>query len=88
MRKGWTVRKKQARLERRIEFDDYEQTRQFLEQAAELSEKVGYYPDMSFGRTYVSVTIYPQDDEEQISTELFNFASEMDKLVDGAKVIN
>lgn len=87
MTKSWIERKKPARLEKRIEFNDYEQTREFLEQAAELAEKEGYYPDMSFGRTYVSVTLYPQDEAQQINGTLVNYANEMDKLVDAARSI-
>ncbi len=41
----------------RFEFENYVQTRYFLEQMANLSERMKYYPDMSFGKTYVNITI-------------------------------
>ena len=87
MTKNWTERKRPARLERRIEFDDYEQTREFLEQAADLSEKNEYYPDLSFGRTYVSITLYPQSEKDQIDSLVTNYAKEMDELVSAARAI-
>ena len=60
----WTLRKRPERLERRIEFADYEQTREFLEQLNSLSEQQSRYPDISFGRTYVNLTIAPESGEE------------------------
>lgn len=77
----WKLRKRPARLERRIEFADYEQTREFLERAAELAEREGYYPDMSFGRTHVNLTLQPQDDAEQIGEPLMRYAREVDALL-------
>ena len=59
MDQPWTLRKRPERLERRIEFADYEQTRDFLEQLNSLSEQQSRYPDISFGRTYVNLTIAP-----------------------------
>ena len=41
----------------RFEFGDYAQTRCFLDEMAVLSKRLGFYPDMSFGKTYVNVTI-------------------------------
>jgi len=87
MTKNWTERKRPNRLERRVEFDDYEQTREFLEQAADLSEKEGFYPDMSFGRTYVSMTLYPQVEEEKIDGSVIDYANQMDNLIEAARTI-
>jgi pterin-4a-carbinolamine dehydratase len=86
MSKFWSERKKPARLERRIEFDDYEQTREFLERAADLAEREGHYPDMSFGRTYVSITLYPHDEAEAVNPELVRYADEVDELARAARL--
>lgn len=56
---GWTEQARPPSLFRRFTFDDYGSLRRFLDQAAALSEAEGLYPDMSFGRTYVNVTVRP-----------------------------
>ncbi len=81
MSSKWLVRKKPARLERRIDFSDYEQTREFLDQAADLAESEDYYPDMSFGRTHVSITIHLENDEDEVSEDMWRYAHLIDKLV-------
>ena len=63
MNQPWTQRTRPDRLERRIEFDDYESTRSFLEQLNALAESEGRFPDISFGRTYVNLTLRPDDDQ-------------------------
>lgn len=54
----WKKKSSPERLERRFEFADYEQTRAFLDRAADLSKSTEIYPDMGFGRTYVNMTLY------------------------------
>jgi 4a-hydroxytetrahydrobiopterin dehydratase len=63
MNQPWTQRTRPDRLERRIEFDDYESTRSFLERLNALAESEGRFPDISFGRTYVNLTLRPDDDQ-------------------------
>ncbi len=78
----WKMRKRPARLERRINFSDYEQTREFLEKAAELAEREGYFPDMSFSRTHVSITLHAQEEGgEEVSEDILRYARQMDALV-------
>ncbi len=86
MSSNWFVRKKPARLERRVEFSDYEQTREFLEKAADLSESEDYYPDMSFGRTHVSITLHSKEDENEIGEDMLRYANLMDELVPAARM--
>ncbi len=76
----WQERKRPVRLERRYEFSSYSELRDFLDQAAELSEAKDYYPDMGFGKNYVNVTIHLEDGSEEISPEQRQFADELDKL--------
>jgi pterin-4a-carbinolamine dehydratase len=76
----WQERKRPVRLERRYEFSSYSDLRDFLDDAAELSEARGYYPDMGFGKDYVNVTIHLEDGNEEISPEQRQFAEELDKL--------
>jgi 4a-hydroxytetrahydrobiopterin dehydratase len=81
MDQPWTQRQRPDRLERRIEFEDYERTRLFLERLRELSEREGRYPDISFGRTYVNLTIRPQAEEGPVGAEEQAFAATIDDLL-------
>lgn len=76
----WQERKRPARLERRYEFPSYSELRDFLDDAAELSESKGYYPDMGFGKDYVNVTIHLEEGKDNITSEQRQFASELDSL--------
>ena len=80
MTKLWHQRSKPARLERRYEFEDYETLRSFLDQAANLSEKQGLYPDMGFGSDYVNITIHADVDNDITTREQF-FADQLDALL-------
>jgi pterin-4a-carbinolamine dehydratase len=55
---GWTEVERPPSLYRRFEFAAYSQTRAFLDRLADLSEETGLYPDLSFTRTFVNVTVY------------------------------
>lgn len=76
----WHERKRPVRLERRYNFDDYDSLRDFLDDAADLSEEMSYYPDMGFGKDYVNITIHLEEDAEGISDEQREFAARLDKL--------
>lgn len=80
---GWRQRKRPSRLERRLEFDDYEALRDFLDQVADLSEETGVYPNQSFGRTYVNLTLFAEDDGDEISAAAQAFAERVDACVTG-----
>lgn len=79
---AWTPRQRPPRLERRYEFADYEATRGFLDRAAELSERAGIFPDLSFGRTYVNATLHAADGASEVEAPLHRFAAAMDALLD------
>ena len=80
MNQPWTQRTRPDRLERRIEFDDYESTRSFLERLNALAESEGRFPDISFGRTYVNLTLRP-DDEQLVGEVEQAFAAAIDALL-------
>ncbi|MCX5960888.1 MAG: 4a-hydroxytetrahydrobiopterin dehydratase [Cyanobacteria bacterium] len=80
MNQPWTQRTRPDRLERRIEFDDYESTRSFLERLNALSESEGRFPDISFGRTYVNLTLRP-DEEQPVGEVDQAFAAAIDALL-------
>ena len=78
----WNKRSRPERLERRFEFPTYEMTRDFLDRLGELCESRKRFPDISFGKNYVNLTLQPDSDENDAElTELDkNFASKVDDL--------
>ena len=80
----WDERNRPTRLERRFEFEDYEATRDFLDNLGDLSESKKIFPDISFGTTYVNITLRPESEEKgaQITEVEYEFASEIDGLFD------
>lgn len=78
---GWQQRQRPPRLERRVDFEDYEQTRTFLEAVAELSEATDLYPDISFGRTYVNLSIQAEADATEITAEQNDLARRIEALI-------
>lgn len=76
----WQVRKQPARLEGRLEFPDYTATRDFLDRLSELSEREGRYPNLSFGRTYVNITLDSGDEGEEVGEATWRIARLIDAL--------
>jgi len=77
----WQERKRPVCLERRYEFDSYVATRDFLDRLGEHSEATQRFPDISFGRTYVNITLRPDADDAPISEADRSFAAEIDGLL-------
>ncbi len=78
----WQERNRPVRLERRYEFQDYSTLRDFLDKAAELSEREGFYPDMGFGRDYVNITIHLNEGDDALGESQHRFAQQLDMLAD------
>ncbi len=59
-------------------------TRDFLDRLGDLCENRERFPDISFGKNYVNLTLKPDsEDKDAQLTELDNsFASEIDNLSD------
>ena len=49
----WKERERPPRLEKRYEFENYEALRVFLDDAANLSEEKGLFPDIGFPKTNI-----------------------------------
>jgi len=81
MEQPWTQRPRPDRLERRIEFSDYEATRVFLERLNTLSEQQSRFPDISFGRTYVNITLRSEEEDGTIGEVDQAFAVAIDGLL-------
>jgi 4a-hydroxytetrahydrobiopterin dehydratase len=80
----WNPRPKPDRvewLERRIEFEDYASNRAFLDRLNDFCEAQGRYPDISFGRKYVNITLRPEGEPAAIGEADHAFAAAIDGLV-------
>ena len=75
---GWQVQAKPPVMTRRFDFPDYAVTRAFLDGLAKLSEKSGYYPDLNFAKTHVSVTLAARD--TALGADEYDFAGRVDAL--------
>ena len=80
---GWRQKKRPECLEKRFEFDSYEQTRDFLDALGDFCENVNRFPDISFGKTYANITIRPLENDEkgEISKVDHDFATQIDLLI-------
>ena len=78
----WRERSRPVCLEKRFEFQTYEDLRGFLERLGQHSEKFNRYPDISFGKTYANITLRPESEEEnsQLTDKDHNFALQIDSL--------
>lgn len=82
----WSERKRPPRLERRIEFPNYDATREFLDFTADLSEREDCYPDMNFGSKHVSMTIHIEDEEAGLTDQQKAFVEQVNGYAPGDKV--
>ena len=80
MSSEWRERKRPLCLEKRYEFGGYSILRDFLDQAAELSEREEFFPDMGFGRDYVNVTIHADEESASLTDKQRRFAEMLDTL--------
>ena len=77
---GWKECKCPPRMERRYQFEDYDALRDFLDAAAEASEKCDFFPDMAFGRSHLNVTIHPDEGSDILSELQREFADTLDAI--------
>ena len=82
---NWEQRNRPFRLEKRFEFETYELTRAFLDRLGRHSEAENRFPDISFGKTYVNITIRPEDeaDSAELTEKDYQFAGEIDEILEG-----
>ena len=80
----WKERKRPICLERRFEFATYEDTRDFLDSLSDLSEATGLFPDISFGKTYVNITLRPEieGDDQKLTDQDYLFSRKVNEIFD------
>ena len=77
----WNLRESPSRIERRFEFKEYSKTSQFIGNIEKLCKEKNIYPNISFGKNFVSVTIFL--DGKQISDFEKNFSHQIDRFFQG-----
>lgn len=68
----------------RFDFGSYAETRHFLDQMADLSKREDCYLNMSFGKTYVNVSI-DAEDQAALSKRNSSLTGEMEALAAACK---
>ena len=74
----WNQKKSPLRIEKRFEFEEYQKISIFLEKINKLCKEKNIYPNISFGKNFVSVSIFLDSeeipsDEKEFSIKLDNF---------------
>ncbi|AGA91648.1 pterin-4a-carbinolamine dehydratase [Thioflavicoccus mobilis 8321] len=80
MSQQWQERVRPARLERRYQFASYGALRDFLDRAAEVSEREGLYPDIGFGRDYVNMTIHADEGSGTLDERQRRLAERLEEI--------
>ena len=72
----WNQRESPSRIEKRIEFEEYQKISIFLKKIDELCKEKKIYPNISFGKNFVSVSIFL--DSEKIPSNEKEFSMRLD----------
>jgi len=54
----WNQRESPLRIEKRFEFEEYQKISKFMKKIDELCKEKNIYPNISFGKNFVSITIF------------------------------
>ena len=74
----WNERESPLRIEKRFEFDNYSKISKFIEKIEKLCKEKDIYPNISFGKNFVSFSIFL--DTKEISIKEKNFSKDIDKF--------
>ena len=74
----WNKRESPLRLEKRFEFEEYSKISKFMGEIEKLCKEKNIYPNISFGKNFVSISIFL--DIEEISIEVKDFSKDIDKF--------
>ena len=74
----WNERESAVRIEKRFEFEQYSKISKFMEKIEKLCKERDIYPNISFGKNFVSLSIFLGNKE--ISDKEKNFSMNVDKI--------
>ena len=78
----WNQRESPLRVEKRFEFEEYSRISKFMKMVDELCKLKNIYPNISFGKNFVGITIFLDSEklskiEKDFSNQIDNFYSEI-----------
>jgi len=74
----WNKRESPLRIEKRFEFEQYSRISKFMGEIEKLCKERDIYPNISFGKNFVSLSIFL--DSEKISDREKEFSKDIDKF--------
>ena len=74
----WKERESPLRIEKKFEFEQYSKISKFMEKIEKLCKEKDIYPNISFGKNFVSLSIFIENKE--ISDKEKNFSMDIDKF--------
>ena len=74
----WNERESPLRIEKRFEFEQYSKIRKFMEKIEKLCKEKNIYPNISFGKNFVSLSIFL--DNKEISEREKDFSKDIDQF--------
>ena len=74
----WNKRESPLRIEKRFEFEEYSKISKFMGKIEELCKENDIYPNISFGKNFVSISIFLNN--EEISIKVKDFSKDIDKF--------
>ena len=74
----WNKRESPLRIEKRFEFDQYSKISKFIGEIEKLCKEKDIYPNISFGKNFVSLSIFL--DSQELSSEEKDFSKDIDKF--------
>ena len=74
----WNERESPLRIEKRFEFEQYSKISKFMEKIEKLCKEKDIYPNISFGKNFVSFSIFLNNPEK--SDREKDFSKDIDKF--------
>ena len=74
----WNKRESPLRIEKRYEFEEYPKISKFMGKIEKLCKEKDIYPNISFGKNFVSLSIFLNTKE--ISNKEEDFSKDIDKF--------
>ena len=78
----WNQRESPLRIEKRFEFEEYQKISKFMKKIDNLCKEKNIYPNISFGKNFVSITIFLGSEklskiEKEFSNQIYSLYLEI-----------
>ena len=74
----WNKRESPLRIEKKFEFEEYSKISKFMGKIEQLCKEKDIYPNISFGKNFVSLSIFLE--KKEISDKEKDFTKDIDKF--------